>query len=145
MKTAQLLRFKKSNPRRNLPAALARKRGESNFVLSFSKTYLSSIALNGFGGREFALPGYGIADFVWIAWRNDTNLDEGHALSIEKLKALLSQHKLTAFEMKLMDWRGGLAQAYRYSYFADLAVVVLPPDVAAVATADLELFRKATV
>lgn len=57
---------------------------------------------------------------------------------------LLIRRKLTAFEMKLADWRKGLAQACRYSYFADLAVVVLPPDLAA-AKADLDLFRNSSV
>ena len=145
MKTAQLLKFKQCHPRRNLPAALARKRGESNFVSSFSKAYIASIASVGIGGKEFALSGFGIADFVWIAWRNTVNPDEGSALSIEKLKSLLNRHKLTAFEMKLSDWRKGLAQAYRYSYFADEAVVVLPPDLAATAKADLDLFRESNV
>jgi hypothetical protein len=145
MKTAQLLRFRQRHPRRNLPASLARKRGESNFVSSFSKAYIASIAPDGFGGKEFALSGFGIADFVWIAWRNATNPDEGSALSLEKLKSLLNRHKLTAFEMKLADWRKGIAQAYRYSYFADLAVVVLPPDLAAAAKADLDLFRQSNV
>ena len=145
MKAAQLLKFRQRHPRRNLPAALARKRGESNFVSTFSKSYIASIASGGFGGKEFALSGFGIADFVWIAWRNAVNPDEGHALSIEKLKSLLNRHKLTAFEMKLYDWRKGLAQAYRYSYFADLAVLVVPPDVAATAKADLRLFRESNV
>ena len=99
----------------------------------------------GIGGKEFALSGFGIADFVWIAWRNTVNPDEGSALSIEKLKSLLNRHKLTAFEMNLSDWRKGLAQAYRYSYFADEAVVVLPPDLAATAKADLDLFRESNV
>lgn len=148
MKTAQLLRFRQRHPRRNLPTSLARKRGESNFVSSFSKAYIASIAPDGFGGKEFALSGFGIADFVWIAWRNATNSDEGSALSVEQLKSLFSQsnqHKLTAFEMKLADWRKGLAQAYRYSYFADLAVVVLPPQLAGTAEAALGLFRESRV
>lgn len=145
MKTAHLLKFRQRHPRRNLPASLARKRGESNFVSSFSKVYIASVAPDGFGGKEFALSGFGIADFVWIAWRSATNSDEGSALSIEKLKTLLSRQKLTAFEMKLADWRKGLAQAYRYSYFADLAVVVLPPYLAAAAKAELDLFRRSNV
>jgi len=44
--------------------------------------------------------------------------------------------------MKLTDWRKGFAQAYRYSYFADLAIVVLPPDSAKAAEVELSLFRK---
>ena len=145
MNTAQLLKFKQRHPRRNLPAALARKRGESNFVSTFSKAYIASIASGGIGGKEFALSGFGIADFVWIAWQSAVNPDEGSALSIEKLKSLLNRHKLTAFEMKLSDWRKGLAQAYRYSYFADLAVVVLPPDLAATAKAALDRFRASSI
>jgi len=47
--------------------------------------------------------------------------------------------------MKLSDWRKGLSQAYRYSYFADIAVVVLPPDVAAIAKTNLDLFRQSKV
>ena len=145
MKAPQILKFEQRHPRRNLPAALTRKRGESNFVSMFSKAYIASIASGGIGGKEFPLSGYGIADFVWIAWRNAVNPDEGSALSIEKLKSLLNRHKFSAFEMKLSDWRKGLAQAYRYSYFADLAVVVLPPERAATAKADLDLFRESNV
>ncbi len=141
MKTAQLLRFRQRHPRRNLPASLARKRGESNFVSFFSKAYIASIAPDGFGGKEFALSGFGIADFVWIAWRNATNPDEGSALSIEKLKTLLNRQKLTAFEMKLSDWRKGLAQAYRYSYFADRSILVVPTAVVPLAKKEMPLFR----
>ena len=145
MKAAHLLKFKQRHPRRNLPAALARKRGESNFVSTFTKAYIASVMTGGFGGKEFALSGFGIADFVWVGWQNAINPNEGSALTIEKIKSLLNRHKLTAFEMKLTDWRKGLAQAYRYSYFADLAVVVLPPKIAATAKADLDLFRESNV
>jgi hypothetical protein len=47
--------------------------------------------------------------------------------------------------MKLTDWRKGLAQAYRYGYFSDLAIVVLPPESAKLARAELTLFRKLNV
>lgn len=143
MKAALLLKFKQRHPRRNLPAALARKRGESNFVSIFSREYIESTPRGGIGGKEFALSGFGIADFVWIAWRSAADPNEGSALSIERLKSLLNRHKLTAFEMKLSDWRKGLTQAYRYRYFADLAVVVLPPGLAATAT--LHRFHESNV
>ncbi|MGH9429013.1 MAG: hypothetical protein ACRD2L_22240 [Terriglobia bacterium] len=54
----------------------------------------------------------------------------------------LALQMLTAFEMKLIDWRKGLAQAYCYSHFADVAIVVLPPDAAKTAEAELQLFRE---
>jgi hypothetical protein len=139
MKKTEMLRFKKRHPRRNLPAPLSRKRGESNFVSSFSRAYVASLTSQGVGGKEFALSGFGIADFVWVAWRNKVNPAEATGLSVEQIKSLLTGHKLTAFEMKLSDWRKGLSQAYRYSYFADLAVVVLPPPVAE--NAEIQLFR----
>jgi hypothetical protein len=140
-----MISFKVRHPRRNLPAAVSRKRGEANFVSAFGKAYIASVAAPGLGGREFALSGFGIADFVWIAWNRPDSPDEGIALSVEKLKSMLVRHRLTAFEMKLSDWRKGLAQAYRYSYFADLAIVVIPPHLAATAKVGLELFRESRV
>ena len=47
--------------------------------------------------------------------------------------------------MKLADWRKGLAQAYRYSYFANLVVLVLPPGLATTAKADLGMFRESNI
>ena len=91
------------------------------------------------GGKEFALSGFGIAHFVWVACAITLTRTKRAALSVEQIKWLLCGHKLTAFEMKLSDWRKGLSQAYRYSYFADLAVLVLPPSVAD--NAEVKLFR----
>ena len=142
MKTAHLFDFKLRHPRRNLPVRLSRKRGESNFVSAFAKAYIASIAPHGFGGNEFALSGFGIADFVWLAWRHSGSGEDATALTVEKIKTELARKKLTAFEMKLSDWRKGLSQAYRYSYFADLAIVVVPPRTLKVAKAELPLFRK---
>lgn len=140
-----IFNFKLRHPRRNLPAKVARKRGESNFVCAFAKAYIASIAPQGIGGSEFPLSGFGIADFIWLAWRHTTSSDEGTALSVEAMRAELASQKLSAFEMKLNDWRKGIAQAYRYSYFADLAIVVLPPETAKLAKRELKLFRELRV
>lgn len=142
MKTTQIFDFGLRHPRRNLPALVGRKRGESNFVSAFTKSYIASLAPNGIGGKNFALSGFGIADFIWLAWQHTATPEDGTALSVEKIKSQLARRKLTAFEMKLTDWRKGLSQAYRYSYFSDLAVVVLPPATAKIAKAELKLFRK---
>lgn len=142
MKTAHIFNFKLRHPRRNLPGVAARKRGEANFVCAFARAYIASVAPHGIGGSEFPLSGFGIADFVWLAWRHSAASDEGTAVSVEKIKSELAKQKLSAFEMKLTDWRKGVAQAYRYSYFADVAVVVLPPDTANLAKAELKLFRE---
>jgi hypothetical protein len=145
MKTIHLFNSRCRHPRRNLPVEVNRKRGESNFVSAFTKAYIASIARHGIGTNEFALSGFGIADFIWLAWRHSANSDDGTALSVKKIKSRRTWQKLTAFEMKLTDWRKGFGQAYRYSYFADLAIVVLPPDTAKTAEADLKLFRKLSV
>ncbi len=142
MKTAHMFDFKLRHPRRNLPAQIARKRGESNFVCAFARAYIASIAPHGIGGSEFSLSGYGIADFIWLAWRHSAAGDEGTAISAEKIKNELGRQKLSAFEMKLSDWRKGLSQAYRYSYFADVAILVLPPETAKLARAEISIFRK---
>jgi len=141
----QLLKFKARDPRLNLPPRSGRKRAEANFVIKFMHAYLRQVASSGVGGKHFALPGFGIADFVWIAWRNATNDDEGTALSLERLKARLMKHRLTAFEMKLVDWRKGFAQAYRYGHFADRGVLVVPPNTAKAALEHKHLFQHLNV
>ena len=143
--TTQLLQFKARDPRLNLPPQSGRKRAEANFVIKFMHAYLKQIAPAGVGGKHFALPGFGIADFVWIAWRNATSGGEGTALSLELLKVRLMKRRLTAFEMKLTDWRKGLAQAYRYGHFADRAVLVVPPNAAKIALEDRRLFQHLNV
>jgi hypothetical protein len=143
-KTA-ILKFRVRNPRRNLPSLQSRKRKEANFVGAFSRAYMCSCASNGFGGHQFSLSGFGIADFIWIAW-SDPNVPEGgSALSLEQLTTAPPLWHLTAFEMKLCDWRKGLNQAFRYSYFADNSILVLPPGIAKVAEAEIGLFKDLNV
>jgi hypothetical protein len=141
MNLSYIIDFKLRNPRRNLPAHLSLKRGESNFVSAFSKAYINALSTQGVGGSEFAMSGFGIADFVWLDWRHSEATEGGTGLSVEQLRAEFARRKLTAFEMKLTDWRKGLAQAYRYSYFADVTVLVLPPSVAKNAKTEIKLFR----
>lgn len=143
--TTQFLKFKARDPRLNLPPETGRKRAESNFVIKFMDAYLRQASPRGVGGKHFALSGFGIADFVWIAWRNSTNGNEGSSLSLERLKSRLEKHLLTAFEMKMTDWRRGLAQAYRYGHFADKAILVVPPNTAILALKNKKLFQRLNV
>ncbi len=130
MSSPAAIEFGAFNPRRNLPAAVARKRGEANFVGSFHRTFAAVCEGKGGGGRHFELAGYGIADFVWMDFARDGTRKNDRA------------PLLTAFEMKLKDWRRALSQAYRYSYFSDRAIVVLPTDVANRAAVHLDTFRR---
>jgi hypothetical protein len=76
--------------------------------------------------------GYGIADFVWMDYS-----ERGKRSGIATREPFL-----TAFEMKLKDWRRALSQAYRYSYYSDRAIVVLPTEVADRAQGYLHAFQR---
>ena len=65
--------------------------------------------------------------------------------SLEALRQKLQRQQLTAFELKLRDWRKGIVQAYRYRYFCDSSIVVLPGDVADRVSERLELFASLDV
>lgn len=145
MKATQILRFGTRNRRRNLPGAAARRRGEADFVRGFEAAYLQRFCARGIGGREFEMFNYGIADFVWVAWRGKAHPEEATALTVEKIQQHLQKHLLSAFELKLRDWRRGLSQAYRYRYFADRAILVLPPQAARRARANVSMFRRLKV
>ena len=132
MSSAAAIDFGTYNPRRNLPCAVGRKRGESNFVSAFQRDYTAEREGQGVGGRHFDLAGYGIADFVWMDF-GQRGKPSGDAAG---------EPVLTAFEMKLKDWRRALSQAYRYSYFSDRAIVVLPTGVADRAQGHLHVFQR---
>jgi len=58
----------------------------------------------GVGGPQFAVPGFGIADYVFVE----------------------SNQCITAFEFKISDWRKGFAQAARYKCYAHRSFLVVP-------------------
>jgi hypothetical protein len=70
-------------------------------------------------GRNFPVSGCGVADLLLC------KLPEGGEVRDDP-----NSFSLLAFEMKLLDWRKALHQAYRYRYYADLAIVVLPQSAA---------------
>ena len=129
------------NPRRNFPTKSARKRGESNFLRAFERTYLSSLSVSGLARADFDFSGYGIADLVWVSWQSSVNPDDMTAVGLTERPKV----RVMAFELKLDDWRGALRQAFRYSYFANCSVVVLPPAVAQRAKHHLADFRQLRV
>ncbi len=89
------------------------------------------------------MQGYGIPDLITFAWSTDQN--QATVLSLEALRQKLQRQQLTAFELKLRDWRKGIVQAYRYRYFCDRSIVVLPGVVADRASKRLELFASLDV
>lgn len=136
----------RKSTRGNLPRATSGKRGESNFVLAFGRVYLkrfgyASRQTSFLPAREVEVTGFGVADFVWFAWRPTPRSHEGSAIEYRS-RLRFSHESLLAFEMKLRDWRKALGQAYRYRYFADTACVVLPPETAAIAKQHLDVYKK---
>lgn len=77
--------------------------------------------------RELPLHGYGIADLVCV-------LEPAHSSDPERSSFI-------AFEVKMKDWRGALAQASRYKYYANASIVVLPSKDAALAKSFLRTFQ----
>jgi hypothetical protein len=130
------------NSRRNFGALLAKRRGESNFLRAFERAYFEGLGKGAIAAGEFALSGYGVADLVWIAW-SPLHADED--FSAYSLVRRLQGRQLFAFEAKLRDWRKALQQAFRYRYFADKAIVLMPHEHAGPALENLEVFRHLSV
>lgn len=136
------LRVRSQNTRKNFGSAASRKRGESNFMRAFERAYFARTNAAGLAVGEFSIAGFGVADLVWIGWTHGGASGEFTALALEKQ---LRRRQLHAFEGKLKDWRRAFQQAFRYRYFADKAIVVMPWDNSAAAIENLDVFRHANV
>ena len=130
------------NPRRNLPLRVSRKRTESNFLCAFERAYRLSVTSPSIVGRDLEISGYGIADWIWLGWRPRPESQDATAYSLESLPP---RFRLYAFELKITHWRKALKQAFRYSYFADRAIVVVPPRTAEIASKYLAVFKAHSV
>ena len=144
MSSSLMLNLNTYNPRRNLPAETANKRAEANFVGAFQRRYIEDMNAQGIGARHFAISGYGIADFVWLDNPCDRN-KSCRPLSQEGIRKQLLKTAMTAFEMKLTDWKKAVQQAYRYSYFADTSIVVLPTDRETAVLPQIKLFKQMNI
>lgn len=135
---AHWLKLNCFDSRKNFPDKIARKRGESNFLRAFERAYFERHKQHGIAASEFALQHFGRADLVWIAWDPDTIGKEFSAIALHRQ---LRRRKLVAFEAKIRDWKKGLQQAYRYRYFADKSILVMPNETIRSALANLAQFR----
>lgn len=105
---------------------------------SFERAYLLRVRSGSVIAGEFSLHGYGVADLIWIGWEHANTGGDFTAISLERK---LQRRKLFAFEAKLKDWNRALKQAFRYRYFADKAIVVMPHKNAATAISNLPVFQ----
>lgn len=139
---AHRIQFDFYDSRKNFSAAIARKRGESNFLRAFEKVYFERSQKFGITASEFALQHFGRADLIWITW-NPSEIDED--FSAIALHKQLRRRKLVAFEAKLKNWKKGLQQAFRYRYFADKSILVMPADSIKAAVSNLDHFKELEV
>ena len=95
---------------------------------AFLKSYMAEAMDGAWCGRRFAVPDCGVADCV--------------VFRLEETKAGRRSAYLMAFEAKLKDWRKALMQAFRYRYYANAAIVVLPFASAAPALENRHLFER---
>jgi len=130
------------NPRRNLPLQFRGREFEAAFLRSFQNAYLVSLKKRGVVCRDFALEGYGIADLIWLSWQHQ---DGATALKLRQTPSRIHRKRLTAFELKLSDWRKGLMQAYRYGYFANRTILVVPPELVIAIQKNFESFQDMNV
>jgi hypothetical protein len=133
--------FRSHLTRRNFGGKTSKKRGEANFLGAFERAYFSKIKKAGIAAGEFSVSGYGIADLAWIAWTPNQS-EEFTALALHHE---LRRRQLHTFEAKLTDWRRALKQAFRYRYFSDKAIVVMPFENAKLAIASLDSFKQLSV
>lgn len=113
------------NPRKNFRNLASRKRGESNFARAFEEKLPAAFPKSTLAIREFSLSGYGIADLI-VARPQRNSPDKWH---------------FTAIEFKLKSWKKALQQAYRYLYFSNQAIVVLPMEEVDNIAIDRDLFH----
>lgn len=138
-------------PERNLPGRRLRSTtAETRFTLKFSRAYLSQHAaihhrtdkLATACARQVPINGFGIADLVTVAW-NQTDSNSGPLSANEFIRE--ARPTVRAFEVKLNSWRRGMAQAHRYRYFANAAILVLPAEKCESAVPYLDTFRRIRV
>lgn len=127
--------------RQNLPGGSSTKEGEAGFLQAFEKAWFAR-QTHGVAAGEFGVPGFGVADLVWVAWRPSNLGEDFSAVSLERS---LSRRQVFAFEAKLKDWQRALQQAFRYRYFADKAVVIMPAENVKSALRHIEVFREHSV
>jgi hypothetical protein len=130
MANTKVRRLGKYFPRNNFPANSARKRKETLFVIAFARMYKrtqhgKTLQM----ARELYMNGYGIADLVSLEITRDKRTGKTKAPQV------------VSFEMKLSDWRRAIQQGFRYRFFSNKSIVVLPLAEAVKAMELIKTFR----
>jgi hypothetical protein len=135
----QQIRFLSTNrPRNNFPTLTSSKRSESILLLDFCRSLLkqrliskSSKELRVF--RELELNGYGISDLLLFEYNRTPK------------KNYYTNQTLTVFEIKIKDWKKAIRQAFRYRYYSNRSIVVLPIEHIQSAKNNISAFKELNV
>jgi len=120
-----------THPQANLPRIRKSLGSEAAFTEAFSEAYLKrahrlhskSEKTEILVAREIPVNGFGIADMLSVAWK-PSPMVLNECIEVEEVAA--QRPTIRAFEAKLNDWKKGLMQAHRYSFFSDVSILVLP-------------------
>jgi len=138
-------------PERNLPGRKLRCTTiEDRLTIRFARAYRNQAHLLHYGtgknkvicARQIAVNGFGIADLVAISFKSEK---VGRDISSIEKNNKIYKPTIRAFEIKVSDWRKGMMQAYRYKYYANTSILVLPSDRCSAAIPFFETFRKIRV
>jgi len=151
METSTILKIPKLQfwePRRNLPSKSSKKNIERDFTIDFARVYISQIKSLHYKttrtevnfAREIPVNGFGIADFIAVFF-DPKKLKDNKQLSNVIDFSQITKPVIRAFELKISNWRKALMQAYRYKYFADVSIVVLPPETLKTASRYINTFK----
>lgn len=139
--------FMSSVPRDNFGARWTSSDGEDRFNRSFAEAYNThhpslhrrSNRTNRVVALEVPINGYGIADVVAISWQGPAR-----TCPVSELPGCIAP-TVRAFEGKLSNWRRGLMQAFRYRYFSDASILVMPLEKIALPAEHIASFRAINV
>ncbi|MHB8904873.1 MAG: hypothetical protein ACYC4T_06715 [Melioribacteraceae bacterium] len=125
-------------PRNNFPSHISSKRGETLFLLDFTRTLLKQHEISRHPRemklfRELELNGFGISDLLLYEFSRSTDKNE------------FKRQTLTVFEIKIKDWRKAIQQAFRYRYYANRSIVVIPLENIRSAKNNLSVFQELKV
>ena len=171
LKQKRIPKFSFYEPRKNLPGKAAiQKNDESIFASLFTRSYMNqfgslhhkSIKTSVACAKELRINGFGIADFVTVAWNearlynkisNPRQKNSGTCPTMSFRRASLNSETfikaakptVRAFEFKMSNWRRALMQASRYKFFSNVSIVVLPIEKCTSPLRYLDTFKKIRV
>jgi hypothetical protein len=152
LKTRRIPKCSFREPFLNLRKYSSSREAEQKFTIKFARAYLSqyhdihnessysTLAVT----RELPINGFGIADFVAVAW--DSRMFPAKSrLFTSDMFIKHAKPTIRAFESKLKNWPNAMMQANRYKYFSNVVIVVMPTNQCLAPLEHLDIFKAINV